>query len=960
MKTYAALPMMFEANSGQTDPRVKFLARAPGYTLFLTDKEAVLSLPAGSPAPASPHQHEASPGSRRVQSPGAPKSARVVRLKFAGASTPTAITGRDQLPGKANYFIGNDPKQWHTNVPNYEAVEYRSVYPGVDAVFHGDNQRLEFDFNVAPRADPGVIALEVQGARRIHLNRAGDVLVRLDTARDAVLGKPRVYQQLPEGRREIAGNFVLRGPNRIAFSIGRYDHSLPLVIDPTLVYSTYLGGGNIYPNSAANDTGKALAVDSTGNVYVTGATASTDFPVTAGAFESAYPYDIAGFVTKLNPSGSALIYSTYFGNSYPGNTTITGIAVDAAGDAYLTGNTDYDFPTTPGAFQSSETNLYGSYAFATELNPAGTGLVYSTFLGGTETTGNVTTYAFGIAVDASDNAYVVGTTTSPTYPTTPGAYQTSQNCTFPYLGTCTTAFVTKVSAGGSSLSYSTYLGTGTNRANAVAVDSLGDAFVVGSTYASTFPVTPGAFQTTSSEVAAFVTGLNPSGTALVYSTFLSGTTSATGDAALAVAVDASGYAYVTGQVRDSDFPTTPGAYQRNLLDYADAFVTKLNLTGSALVYSTYLPGLTTGYGIGVNSSGEAYVAGDNDGYENTFPTTPDAFQVSPPTTTTNGFLTVFNSTGSGLVYSTYIGGPVGNLITDAYGIALDSSGSAYITGMAEPGFPTTPGAFKTTLTANTNYLYPQNAFIMKFAFPAAPLSISPTTLAAGTAGLSYGPVILTATGGTGTVTFAVTAGAPPPGLTLTSAGLLSGTPTQTGTFPFTVTATDSIGDTASQAYTLTIGGACSTITVGPSTLASGTSGTAYPAVTFTESGGVGTTTLSESGALPTGMSFVAGVLSGTPTQTGSFPFTVTATDSNGCTGSVSVTLTVVQHSTATTTTITSTASSFKGFALPTNVALVGNPVTVNFKVQPASGSASATGTVTASDGFNPPDSCPGA
>ena len=511
----------------------------------------------------------------------------------------------------------------------------------------------------------------------------------------------------------------MRGGNRIGFSLGPYDRSLPLVIDPTLVYSTYLGGSNIA--GAALDTGKAIAVDSTGDVYVTGSTGSIDFPVTAGAYESTYPYRLAGFVSKLNPSGSALIYSTYFGNTYPGNITVTGIAVDGSGDAYLTGNTDYDFPTTPGAFQTSETNFNASYAFVTELNPAGTGLVYSTFLGGTETTGSVTTYAYGgIAVDAADNAYVVGDTDSPTYPTTPGAYQTSQNCTFPYFGTCTTGFVTKVSAGGSSLSYSTYLGTGLNKIWAVAVDSSGDAFVVGSGDASTFPVTPGAFQTTSSETAAFVTELNPSGTALVYSTFLSGTTSSTGDAALAVAVDASGYAYVTGQVRDSDFPTTPGAYQRNLLDYADAFVTKLNPTGSALVYSTYLPGLTTGYGIGVDSSGEAYVAGDNYGNAGTFPTTPDAFQVSPPTTTTNGFLTVFNSTGSGLVYSTYIGGPVGNLITDAYGVALDSSGSAYVTGMAQPGFPTTPGAFKTTLTGDANTT---NAFIMKFAFaPSAPFA----------------------------------------------------------------------------------------------------------------------------------------------------------------------------------------------------------------------------------------------
>jgi len=821
-----------------------------------------------------------------------------VQLKFAGASTPAAITGRGQVPGKTNYFLGKDPKQWRTNVANYERVEYRGVYPGVDVVFHGNQQRLEYDFIVAPGANPHGIALDVEGAKRMRIGRRGEMVLGVGRS-ELELERPIIYQEVEGKRREVAGEFVLRGPHRIGFSLGPYDRSLPLVIDPTLVYSTYLGG-------SSEDTGSAIAVDSTGNVYVTGAAGSIDFPVTPGAFISVYPYTTVGFVSKLNPSGSALIYSTYFGSStYPGDVIITGIAVDTAGDAYLTGNTEYNFPTTPGAFQTSETDYYANYAFATELNPTGTGLVYSTFLGGTEATGSVSTYAFGIVLDAANNAYVVGSTTSPTYPTTPGAFQpalgAAQGCAASFCGEA--GFVTKVSAGGASLSYSTYLGTGISRAQAVAVDSSGDAFVVGNTDAPTFPVTPGAFQTSSpsNEALAFVTKLNPTGTALIYSTFLAGTISNTTnlDEALAVAVDASGCAYVTGQASDSDFPTTPGAYQRNLLDYADAFVTKFNPSGSALVYSTYLPGVTTGSGIGVNSSGEAYVTGYNDGYYGTFPTTPDAFQTSPPTTSTNGFLTVFNSSGSGLVYSTYIGLTGVNdysEVSGATGIALDSSGNAYVTGTAPQGFPTTPGALKTTLTpivtGNGSEEYPTNAFIMKFTFAGSALSISPTTLVAGTASVAYGPVTFTAAGATGTVTFAVTTGSPPSGLMLTSAGVLSGTPTQTGTFPFTVTATDSIGDTGSQAYTLTIGGGCPTITVGPSTLANGTTGTAYPPVTFTETGGVGTITFSESGALPTGMTFLAGVLQGTPTQSGSFPITFTATDSNGCSGVVSDTLTI--------------------------------------------------------------------
>ncbi len=886
MQMYAVLPLSFEANQGQTDARVRFLARAPGYMLFLTNEGAVVSLKQPTTIQAKQFvANIAAAGAKTAQ----PKTiVRNVRLKFAGANATSLIDGRDELPGKTNYFMGKDAKQWHSNLPSYSSVEYRGIYSGVDAVFHGNPQHLEYDFIVAPGADPHAIALDVEGAKRMRITPRGDMVLGVGQS-ELDLEKPVVYQEVKGQRREVAGNFVLRGPRRIGFALGPYDHSQPLVIDPTLAYSTYLGGANI--TGAANDAGKAITVDSAGDVYVTGTTTSIDFPVTAGAFKPAYPNPggTAGFVTELNPSGSALVYSTYFGDTSGGSTTVTSIALDATDNAYLTGYTNSNnFPTTQGAYKTSET-AGGTYAFATELNPTGTGLVYSTYLSGTETSGVHTTNGFGVAVDADGNAYVAGTTTSPTYPTTPGAFQPVQGCVSP-TACGGTGFVTKVSSGGASLSYSTYLGTGSNKPEAVAVDSSGEAYVVGSTETSTFPVTSGAFQTSSSDpVTVFVTKFNPGGTALTYSTFLSGTSGTSANEALAVAVDASGYTYVTGQTSDSNFPTTSGAYQTNLLDAADAFVTKLNLTGSALVYSTYLPGHTTGYGIGVNSSGEVYVAGDNYGSAGTFPTTSDAFQPGPLTTTTNGFLTVFNSSGSDLVYSTYIEVPSGNEITYAYAAAVDSTGNAYVAGAAQPGFPTTAGAFKTNLTANANYPDPINAFIMKFAFAGPSLSINPTTLAAGTEGMPYS-VDLTATGGTGTVTFALTTGSLPAGITFGSNGALSGTPTQTGTFPFTVTATDADNNTGTQTYSLVI--ACQSITVGPATLAAGTAGTAYPAVTFTETGGIGTTTFSESGALPTGMNFAALALSGTPTQSGTFPIQVTATDSNSCTGRVSDSLTI--------------------------------------------------------------------
>ena len=1038
MKVFAGLPMMFEANNGQTDPRVKFLARAPGYTLFLADKEAVLSLPTAPPEVAAtfPGKHSRGLSLPHLQ---APRPVQVVRLKFAGASTPAAITGRGQLPGKTNYFIGNDPKQWRTNVPNYSAVEYRDIYPGVDARFHGDNRQLEFDFDVAPGADPSTIALEVQDARRLRVNSAGDVLLHLAGKRDVLLGKPHIYQETPQGRREIPGHYVLAARNRIAFALSPYDHSKALVIDPTLAYSTYLGGSNV--TGAANDAGIAIAADSYGDVYVAGTTTSIDFPVTTGAYQSTYPSpgSTSGFVTELNPSGSSLIYSTYFGNT-SGSTNVTAIALDAMHDAYLTGYTNSDnFPTTPGAYKTSET-ASGLYAFATELNSTGTGLVYSTYLSGTETTGTKATYGFGIAVDVADNAYVVGTTTSATYPTTAGAFQPVQGCASP-TACGGNGFVTEVSAGGASLAYSTYLGTGSNKPLAVTLDSSGDAFVVGSTGSTTFPVTAGAFQTTSSDsVTAFVAELNPSGTALVYSTFLSGSNSGTADEALAVAVDASGDAFVTGQVGDSDFPTTVGAFQRSLLDHTDAFVAKLNNTGSALVYSTYLPGLTTGYGIAVNSLGQAYVVGTNYGNAGTFVTTPDALQASSPTTTTNGFLTVLNSAGSGVVYSTYIGVTSGNMIAYAYALAVDSSGNAYITGAAPPNFPTTPGAFKTNLTANANYPNPRNGFVMKFSL-GIPASISAT------AGTPQNATINTAFATALQATIQDSSGNPVSGVTVTftapaaggSGTFANGTASTTATTdasgqasatPFTANATAGgyavtatvAGVTTAATFSLTnTAGSAASVTATAGTPQSATINTAFGtalqatvqdssgnpvsgvSVTFTApaTGASGTFASGSSYTTTTNTSGVAMATTFTANGTAGGPYTVTATaagvttpasfsmtnsSSTGpppavvmdnetitvtdtptfpdvfdtekitVTDTVMVTASGGQANTATTTTIPSAISSFDGFPLPANFALVGTTqVGVSFTVKPASGSATPTGSVTVTDGFN--DTC---
>lgn len=882
MKMYAALPMSFEANKGQSDPRVKFLAHAPGYTLFLTDREVVLSLPANSPAQAGDPVRQ-NPIRLRQEASGTPKPMHTVRLRFVGASKPAAIVGGDRFPGKTNYFIGSDPKQWHIDVPNYAAVKYRNLYPGVDAVFHGDNRRLEFDFNIAPGADPDAIALQVDGARNIRLNPTGDVLLRMDATRDVVMGRPHIYQQSAEGRHDIMGHYVLGDRNRIVFVLGPYDHAQQLIIDPTVDYATYLGGNG-------TDYAEGIAVDSSGNAYVAGNTSSTNFPTTTDGYQptcldckAGVSYG-EGFVSKLSPDGSSLIYSTYLSGAI-----IFGIAVDSSGSAYVAGGvaaiveSGSGLPGLPvvNAFQSTNHGTIEN-AFVTKLSPDGSSLDYSTYLGG-----SYSDEAFGIAVDSSGSAYVTGLTNSFGFPTENPIQASCDECGYStgnlFDGD---AFVTKVSADGSSLVYSTYLGgSEEDSGQAIAVDSSGSAYITGLTQSIDFP-TANPFQAANASILltttganAFVAKLNPGGSALDYSTYLGG---ADEDYGAGIAVDSAGSAYVTGFAQSHNFPTM-NPFQATMLGDNDAFVTKFNVDGSSLVYSTYLGGQSTtqGSSIAVDSFGNAYVTGSTT--SNYFPvvdaTQPNCLSCS---SYTSAFVSQLNATGSALLFSTYLGGSNTNA---AYGVALDPSGNAYVAGLIKSTDFPTMAPFQAANNGSSN------AFVAKYSFPSVTaLTISPTTIASGTVNSAFSPVTFTATGATGTVTFAVTVGSLPRGVTLTSAGVLSGTSTQAGTFAFTLTAADSVGDSGSQAYSFQI--ACPTITIGPTTLPTGTSGTAYTPVTFTETGGFGTATFAESGALPTGMTFAAAVLGGTPSQAGDFPLQITATDSASCTGSVTDTLTI--------------------------------------------------------------------
>jgi len=697
------LPLSFESNQGQTDAKVRFLTRTGDNTLFLTPSEAVFSMPM------PPVRQLNGKTAERKDLPNRRTTAKVesvaLRMQMVGANSRATTLTQQPLAGRINYFVGKDPGKWHAGVPTFGRVGFQGVYPGIDLVYYGNQRHLEYDFLVAPHADPRQIQLHFAGAQRVHLNPAGDLVVRTQ-GQELKWRKPAVYQQDATGKRAVTAHFRLKklpsGEKGVCFVVGRYDRARPLIIDPVLLYSTHLGGTGSGSSTAESVAG--IAIDAGGNAYVTGFTFSADFPTTAGAFQPTRNIGTnvtTTFVTKLNPTGTALVYSTYLGGTDNFGSRSNGIAVDSNGNAFITGNSSStDFPTTPGAFQRAKAGA--DDAFVTKLNASGAALVYSTLLGGTGSD-----LANGIAIDSSGHAYVTGSAKSTDFPITAGAFQPVKKGTANDANT----FVAKLDPAGAALTYSTYLGgNADDRALGIAIDSAGSAYVTGYAFSTDFPTTTGAFQTvnhsTASNVNAFVTKLNADGTALVYSTYLGGTY---GDNTSSIAVDSSGSAYVAGSAYSTDFPTTPGAFQRTKMGIANSpnsFVTKLNSTGTALVYSTYLGGtegneVAAGNGngatsIALDSSGNACIVGYAHSMD--FPTTLGAFQRVNKTGTgaSNAFVTRLNSTGTALLYSTYVGGSYqGDGGDIAQGIALDTNGNAYIAGeTTATDFPITPGAFQ--------------------------------------------------------------------------------------------------------------------------------------------------------------------------------------------------------------------------------------------------------------------------
>jgi hypothetical protein len=671
-ENYGQLPLSFEANQGQADSRVKFQSRGSGYSLFLTDTEAVLSL-------AKPEHQEATKLGPNKDKDEAARSA-VLRMRPVGANPKPHITGVKELPGKTNYFIGNDPAQWRTAIPTYERVEYQSVYPGVDMAYYGNQQQLEYDFIVAPGAKPSAIEMDFEGADEVEITDNGGLIIAVGDA-EVVQSAPVIFQEIGGEKRTVAGRYALREKGRVGFEVDEYDVSQTLVIDPTINYATYLGGNGF-------DWAWGLAVDTQGNVFVVGE-AGSSFP-TAGTGDTTHNGAADVFVSKLIPNANLsqaqqLSYSTFLG----GNDNDRGldIALDSTQAlAYVTGYTSStNFPNTAGVFDRSHNG--GQDAFVAKLNATG-GLTWSTFMGGSSNDLGVS-----LAVDSQGVAFVTGYTAdaATNYQQTAGAFDTTHNGGVD-------VFVTKLTSTGTR-TWSTFIGGGgDDYASDIALEGGTIPYITGWTHdaAIDYPTTMGAFDTTHNGSAdGFVTKLNAMGSQLSYSTFIGG---ADREESNAMFLSAGGVVSITGLTMSNNFPTTAMTFDNSINGgtYGDVFVAQLNTANNTLAFSTYLGGngSETSQDIAVDSAGFIHVTG---GTESTNFPTQNAIQNS------NGggfdmFIAKLNpalQNNNILIFSTYLGGASHDVST---GLGLDSLAQVHICGFSWGGIGTniTMGAFDTT------------------------------------------------------------------------------------------------------------------------------------------------------------------------------------------------------------------------------------------------------------------------
>ena len=660
----AKTPLHFEANHGQFPDPVRFRAAGVGYQAWLTDRAAWFGYPGKNQTGAG---------------------AGWVKMEWEGADPEVFVAGLERLPGISNYFFGDDPSRWLTKIPHYARVEYKRVYPGVDLVFYGNQQKLEYDFIVSPGADPSRIQLAYEGASSVRIDNQGD-LVLTTAAGELRQYRPRVHQVIDGKQVAVEASYRLRGA-KARIELARYDATRPLVIDPVLGFATFLGG-------ADQERGLNIAVDNNGNSYITGFTTCSGilprFPSTPGVVQpngTCVGLSIGqkdAFVSKFSTDGSTLLFSSYLGGF--ADDVGNAIALDSSGNAYIVGETlsvnpapsgQVNFPITGGVVQPNPGGGGSLDAFACKLNSTGSVLSYCTYLGG-----NQIDRALGVTVDLSGNAFVGGQTLGG-YPTTPGAFDTSYNG-------LEDVFVTKLNPAATARVFSTYLGSdATDNMSGLVTDLGGSVYVTGSTGGGAsvyFPTTAGAWDTTRSGTGdGYVTKLAPNGSSLVYSTLVGSNQTHVAS----ISIDGTGHAYIGGFTSDNAV-TTPGAYDTNC--QVDIFVAKLDPTASSRIWGTCIGSntLDIARGILLEPSGSIFVLGSTIGTD--YPTTPDAYQTAPGP----NVLSQLNLTGTAVQYSTYFGS-----FTDPQGIAMFSmalgpGGSPYLVGYTGPSLPATPGAYDTT------------------------------------------------------------------------------------------------------------------------------------------------------------------------------------------------------------------------------------------------------------------------
>ena len=732
----AVLPLFFEPAGASKTP-TNFLARGQNYQFFINATEASIVLRKVKAGVGSADLYQ-SRASRQLYT-------RVARTRFVNANPSAALSGENPMPGVVNYLIGNDPAQWRTKVATYSQLRVQGLYPGIDLVYYGNQQQLEYDFIIAPGADPGTILLHYDGVNRLKIAADGELVISLGT--DQIRQPaPELYQIVDGVRHPVAGGYQLQGPRAVQFKVGDYDHSLPLRIDPVLTYSTYFGGN-------FGDEILGVKLDTNGAVYVAGETVSTTFPfaLPPNGFTTAFQggrINGDAFIAKFDSTGSNLLYFTYLGGS--GNDGALDLAVDAAGRAYVTGFTDStNFPVANALFPKISGKLYKGLkvfetdAFVTELNETGSGLVYSTYLGG-----GFTERGIGIALDSSGAASITGFTSSTNFPVTASAYQKT-------LAGSNDVFVTRFAPGGSALLYSTYLGgTNLDEGLGIAVDPGGIIYITGYTGSTNFPLSTNALQRALNQsdnptkdfdkkrvfLDAFVTRLDPSATgaaSLLYSTLLGGTNN---DSGFRIALDSQTNVYVAGSSSSLDFLNTnhlisfPIGTNKNHRVNSDGFLTKFsfNSGGASVQYSALFGGSTndTAWGLAVAPSGEVFVTGITTSTE--FPVT----NVSGPflRATNSGkadvFVMALNTNASQLLYSAYLGGKKDDY---GYAIAVDPFGTAYVAGQTlSTNFPTVNSGESFRLGTNDAFL--ARIQLDQPLIPPAPPSVFQPTLSAGLAG----------------------------------------------------------------------------------------------------------------------------------------------------------------------------------------------------------------------------------